>query len=61
MFLHYRDGCDHDHDPKSCEIVGFSYQRGEGVDKDILMARRYFQKGCDLRDEASCLQLKSFK
>jgi hypothetical protein len=39
---------------RACEIVAYDYIHGRGVDQNIEMARKYYQKACDLGNTADC-------
>jgi hypothetical protein len=46
---------------RACQLAGYCYENGRGVDKDIEMARQYYQKGCDINDPGSCTHVKMLK
>jgi hypothetical protein len=46
---------------KACQTTGSSYLLGSGVDKDIDMARQYYQKACDMGNDVSCAAVKLLK
>jgi hypothetical protein len=48
-------------DAKGCEMVGYSYEHGNGVDKDIQMARQFYQKSCDMGRRQGCLAVRFLK
>lgn len=41
----------------SCDLVGFQYRKGDGVDKDLQKTIYYYQIACDLGRGGSCSDL----
>ena len=54
----YRKACDLDNG-LACNNLGVLYHKGEGVKKNIPMARIYFDKACKLNNEYGCSNLRN--
>jgi uncharacterized protein len=44
-------------DEQSCNRLGLLYVAGNGVPKDLTLARSYFKRACDLKYQAACANL----
>lgn len=51
-----RDRCEHK-GAKACGSLGYLYEAGLGVNKDIKKAMFYYQKACDLEYSLGCVNL----
>lgn len=56
----YLKGCD-GNEPNGCINLGIIYEFGQGVDKDIVKTRSFYQKACILGKKEACKNFfKSF-
>ena len=44
-----------------CDLTGFNYKTGWGVDKDIVMAGKYYKMACEMGGKLACMALKTLK
>lgn len=54
-FQGYTDSCNAG-DAKGCEMEGFSYEHGLGVDKDIQIAVQLYEKACTMGRKPACTE-----
>ncbi|WQS28271.1 sel1 repeat family protein [Helicobacter pylori] len=44
-------------DGRGCGILGWIYEDGKGVEKNLTKAAQFFSKACDLKDGLGCFNL----
>ena len=54
----YRKACDLDYGP-ACNNLGVLYANGEGINKNVPIARIYYDKACKLNNEQGCSNLRN--
>jgi tetratricopeptide (TPR) repeat protein len=55
---YYRKACDLDYGP-ACNNLGVLYANGEGINKNVPIARIYYDKACKLNNEIGCSNIRN--
>ncbi len=56
FFKTFDDGCNKNKDATMCYNLGVFYSTGRGTKQDYIKAKEAFEKGCDLGDNANCME-----